>query len=143
MGAIILKQLLRIQIVDDFQPWIRLLETIVENAQLGQVICTASDGYVALRKAEELKPDLILLDINIPTINGIELARALQPCQFRPLILFVSHYETPSIVRAAIEAGGNGFVLKTHIRQDLEQAILAIRNGERFLSEKLQPHFDS
>lgn len=133
---------LRIQIVDDFQPWIRMLETIVENAQLGQVICTASDGYVALRKAEELKPDLILLDINIPTINGIDLARALQRIQVRPLILFVSDHDTPSIVRAAIEAGGSGFVLKTHVRQDLEQAIIAIRNGERFLTNKLQPHFD-
>lgn len=119
-----------------------MLESIVEDAQLGQVICTACDGYVALKKAEELKPDLILLDINIPTLNGIDLARALQRAQPRPHILFVSDYETPSIVRAAIEAGGSGFVLKTHVRQEMEQAIKEVCRGRRFLSAKLRIAFD-
>jgi DNA-binding NarL/FixJ family response regulator len=128
----------RILIVDDFQPWARMLKSIVEEEQLGHVIGIVSEAYVALTKAEELKPDLVLLDISLPNMNGIDLANILKRIQPQPLILFISHYEAPSIIKAAIDSGGNGYILKTHLRQDLTLAIKTVCQGQRFLSAKAE-----
>jgi len=130
-------ELFRVLIVDDYEPWSRQLTAIIEKEPSYKVISTVSDGYAALKKAEEIKPDLVLLDISLPTLNGIEVVRSLQRFHPKPFVVFVTQNATPSIVRAALEAGGNGYVLKTYAHRDLLPAIKIVCSGGRFLSAKL------
>ena len=111
-----------------------LLQSILNTDGLFDVISTASDGDVALQRAEELKPDLVLLDVDLPSINGIDLARSFQRIHPKPLILFVSQHLDPTTIRAAIEAGGNGYLVKTDTQRELMQAIAMICEGAQFLS---------
>ena len=129
---------LRILIANDFQPWTHQLKTILSKEPLYEVVCSVSDGLSALKKVDELKPDLVLADIGIPTISGIDLARSLQRVQPRPHVLFVSAETAPSTVRAALKAGGKGYVLKSHAAVDLLKAVETVRKGEQFLSEPLR-----
>jgi DNA-binding NarL/FixJ family response regulator len=131
-------QNLRILIVDDSRPWVNLLQTILSKEPLHEVISIAFDGDAALIEAERLNPDLMLLDVNLPTISGLDLAASLQNINPRPLVLFVSQNSNPSIVRAALEAGGKGYLLKTDADQELMNAIRAVCAGERYLSTSLR-----
>ena len=126
--------LLRILIVDDFEPWVHLLQSILQQEPLFHVVCTASDGQAALHNAEELKPDLVLLDIDLPSINGIDLARSFQRIRPRPLVLFVSQHLDPSTIRAALEAGGSGYIVKMDVHRELMKAIAMVCEGKKFLS---------
>ena len=131
-------QNLRIFIVEDFQPWAHAVETILSKEPLYQVISISSDGYAALTEAERLKPDLMLLDVNLRKTSGIDLARALQRINPRPLIVFVSQNASPAIVQAAFEAGANGYILKTDASQELIDAIRTVCEGKRYLSASLK-----
>ena len=112
-----------------------MLESILLKEPFCQVICTVFDGFLALRKTEELKPDLVLVDVNLSTINGIELTRSIQHLSPRPRVIFVSQDTTPSIVRAAMDAGASGYVVKTEANRDLIEAVRAVCTGQRFLSK--------
>src|SRR4051812_13936971 len=116
-------QNLRILIVDDFQPWAHLLKTFLSKEPSYEVISTAWDGHAALLEAERLKPDLVTLDVNLPTISGLDLARSLQNFNPRPIVVFVSQNASSAIVRAAFKAGGSGYVLKTDAGRELLNAI--------------------
>jgi len=78
-----------------------------------QVICEASDGLEAVHSAEELKPDLILLDIGLPTLNGIEAARQIRQLCPESKIIFVSQESDADIVQEALSFGALGYVVKT------------------------------
>jgi DNA-binding NarL/FixJ family response regulator len=131
---IFLLRSLRILIVDDFEPWVHLLQSIFKTEPLFHVVSTASDGCLALQSAEELKPDLVLLDVDLPLINGITLARSFQNFRPKPILLFVSQHLDPATIRAAIEAGGSGYVVKTDAHRELMQAIAMVCEGGRFFS---------
>jgi DNA-binding NarL/FixJ family response regulator len=100
-------------VADDFEPWRRLLHTILrENPEL-QVVCEVSDGLEAVQKALELQPDLILLDIGLPTLSGIEAARRIRTLVPNAKILFVSENYSMDIARGTLSAGGCGYVIKS------------------------------
>jgi DNA-binding NarL/FixJ family response regulator len=100
-----------------------------------RVICEVSDGLEAVRKAEELTPDLILLDIGLPGVNGIEAARRiirLHPSNSK--ILFVSQQSDPEVVQEALSVGARGYLLKSDAGAELIAAVEAIVQGKPFLS---------
>src|SRR5690348_8198148 len=127
----------RILVVDDFEPARRTICSIFDKTEL-QVIGEAGDGIEALEKAQDLKPDLILLDIGLPKLNGIEVASRL--CYLVPhtKILFVSQQSDPDIVRAALSNGARGYVLKAHVGHELLPAAEAVLRGERFVSSTIK-----
>ena len=84
----------RVLVVDDFEPWRDYVCSMLEKGPELQVICEVSDGLEAVQKADELKPDLILLDIGLPTLNGIEAAR-----RIRKLARIQDTISEPRIVR--------------------------------------------
>ncbi len=127
----------RILIADRFKPWAQMLESILSKEPSYEIVCTVFDGSLALKKAEELKPDLMLVDVNLSTTNGIDLTRSIQHISPKPLVIFVSQDTTPSIVRAALEAGARGYVIKTEANRELIEAIRTVCTGQRFLSKKL------
>ena len=129
---------IRILIVDDFKDWRRQVLLLFQARPEWQVIAEASDGPEAIRKAEELKPDLIVLDIGLPKLNGIEAARRIRRFSPSSKIVFLSQNNNLDLVRAALGTGAQGYVLKTDVRSDFLPAIEAVLRGKQFVSSSLK-----
>jgi DNA-binding NarL/FixJ family response regulator len=94
-----------------------------------------SDGLEAVQKAEELKPDLIVLDIGLPTLNGIEVARQIRRLVPDSKILFLSQESSADVVREALSLGALGYVVKAHAGTELLAAVQAVLQGNQFVSK--------
>lgn len=130
----------RVFVVDDFEAFRRLLCSILEKMTELQVICQASDGLEAVQRAEELQPDLILLDIGLPTLNGIEAARQIRRLSPESKIIFLTQESSTDIVQEGLNLGARGYVLKTRAALDLVAALEAVLDGRRFVSAGLSGH---
>ena len=129
---------MRILVVDDYQPWRRFVCLTLENHPELQVIGEVSDGLEAVHKTQELQPDLILLDIGLPTLNGIEAARRILRLSPRAKILFVSENHSVDIVIEALRTGGSGYVVKSNAASELLPAVNAVLQGRRFVSRNFE-----
>lgn len=127
---------IRILVVDDFQPFRRMIASMLAKVPGMEIVGEASDGAEAVRKARELKPELILLDISLPQLNGIEAGRRIDKVAPRSKILFVSQDNSPEIVEAALGTGAWGYVVKANMGVELLVAVNAVLRGERFVSER-------
>jgi CheY-like chemotaxis protein len=105
-----------------------------------QVIGVASDGLEAVLKTEALQPDLILLDIGLPKLSGIEAARRIRSAAPESRILFLSQEFDFDVARAALSAGGHAYVVKSDAENELIVAIEAVMVGKRYVSRKLAGH---
>jgi CheY-like chemotaxis protein len=101
-----------------------------------QIICEVADGLEAVQKAEELQPDLILLDIGLPRLNGIEAARRIRELSPASKIVFVSQESSADLVRAALDTGAWGYVVKMDAGSELLTAVNAVLRGEQFVSRR-------
>jgi DNA-binding NarL/FixJ family response regulator len=125
-------------VVEDFVPFRTFIcSKLEENCDL-QVICQVSDGLEAVREAEELKPDLTLLDIGLPTLNGIAVARQIRKLAPDAAIIFVSQESSADVIQAAFGSGAQGYVSKTRAGMDLLPAVKAVLEGRQFVSCGLQ-----
>ena len=125
---------IRILVADDFVPWWRFISSIIVEHTDWHIVGEAADGIVAVQKAGELKPDLILLDVGLPQLNGIEAARQLRQLVPNSKILFLSGFHDPDIVREALRTGASGYVVKSDLGSELTKAIEATLRGEQFVS---------
>jgi DNA-binding NarL/FixJ family response regulator len=126
-----------IVVADDYQDWRRTVRELLRERPELQVICEASDGLEAVQKAGELKPNLIILDIGLPKLNGIEAARQIRRFFPGSKIVFLSQNRDLDVVRAALSTGAQGYVRKTDVRTDLLLSIEAVLRGEQFVSGTL------
>jgi DNA-binding NarL/FixJ family response regulator len=126
--------LIRILVVDDFKDWRRQVHSLLQARPAWQVIAEASDGSEAIQKAQELKPDLILLDIGLPNLNGIEAARWIRQLSPNSKIIFLSQNSALDIVRAALGTGALGYVRKTDAERELLPAMDTVLRGRQFVS---------
>jgi DNA-binding NarL/FixJ family response regulator len=124
-------------IIDDFEIWKNFVTTFLGNRPGLHVAGFASDGLEAIQKAEELQPDLILLDVSLPKLNGIQAAQKIRKIVPHVRILFLSCHADTDTVRAAFCAGGQGFILKWDAAAALWPGIEAILSGKQFLSDSL------
>ena len=129
---------IRILVADDYEDWRRLARLLLQARPELRVVCEASDGSEAVQKAEELKPDLILLDIGLPRLNGIEAARRIRQLSPSSKIIFVSMYDSLDVVQAAVSTGALGYVVKTDVQSELLPAVDAVLRGKRFVSSSLK-----
>ncbi len=136
-NAITNQTIVRILVVDDFAPWRHFVSTISQIETGWHVIGEASDGLEAVQKAEELAPDLILLDISLPKLNGIEAARQIRKVAPESRILFVSTYASWEIAEGALDTGASGYVIKGDAGKELAKAVEAVFRGKRYISSKL------
>jgi CheY-like chemotaxis protein len=127
-------------VVDDFEPWRNyLVAKLAENPAL-EIVGLASDGPEAVLKATELHPDLILMDINLPELSGIQAATKIRGLSPESKILFVSQNLDFDVALAALNAGGFGYVVKSDAESQLLTAIEAVMSGEKFVSALLASH---
>jgi DNA-binding NarL/FixJ family response regulator len=130
--------LIRILVVEDFKPFRSFISLLLsENPNL-DVICEAEDGQEAVEKAQQLKPDVVLMDIGLPELNGIEVARQIRRAAPSSKILFVSTYDDLDIVEGALNTGASGYVVKSDAGKELARAVEAVFQGERFVSSSLK-----
>ena len=115
-------------------PFRRFICSTLEKRPELQVVYEVSDGLEAVQKAEELKPDLILLDIGLPTLNGIEAARQIRNLAPESKIVFVSQESSADVVQAALGVGAWGYVVKTRAESDLLAAVETVLSGRQFVS---------
>jgi DNA-binding NarL/FixJ family response regulator len=130
---------IRILIVDDFEPWRRMLVSLIHKKKNLTVIAEASDGMEGIQKAKELQPDLVLLDIGLPRLNGIEAAKQIREASPTSKILMVSEDRSVDTARKALESGALGYVVKSD--GELLNGIETVLEGRRFFSASLAPHF--
>jgi DNA-binding NarL/FixJ family response regulator len=129
---------IRVLVVEDNRDWRKLVRLLLQMRPEWQVICEASDGLEGVQKADELKPDLILLDIGLPKLNGIEAARQIQRLSPNSKIVFVSMDNSLDVVQEALSTGAQGYVYKSSAQSDLPPAIDAALRGERFVSSEIE-----
>jgi DNA-binding NarL/FixJ family response regulator len=130
----------RILVVDDFEPFRQFIRFTLKRRAEFQIIGEASDGLEAVRKAEELQPDLILLDIGLPKLNGIETARQIRKLIPESKILFLSQASDADVVQTALGPGISGYVVKINAGRELLTAVEAVLQGEQFVSSRLAAH---
>lgn len=127
--------------VDDYGPWHKFVSATLRKEPELQIVGQVSDGLEAVQQARQLQPDLILLDIGLPTLNGIEVARRIREVTPTSKILFVSENRSVEIVEAALNTGSGGYVVKSDAEGDLLPAIKSVLDGKRFVSASLAGHF--
>ncbi len=127
----------RILIADDHEAVRRSLKALVGHMPNCEVIAEATNGQEAVDRAQETHPDVALLDLSMPFMNGIEAARQIRDRLPQTKVLIVSQYDLPGMVQEAFAAGVLGYVLKMDVGKDLLPALEAVRHDEHFMSVSL------
>ena len=127
---------LRILVVEDYAPFRRMTCGALQR-RAGFEISEAADGAEALQKIQELQPDLILLDINLPKLHGFEVAARIGTLAPHARVLFMSQESSSDIVRHVFSLGAQGYIHKQRAGTDLMAAIDAVLGGQRFVSSSV------
>jgi DNA-binding NarL/FixJ family response regulator len=120
----------RVLVVDDFAGFRHIICSMLSNRPDLLVVAEASDGLEAVCKAEELQPDLIVLDLYMPKLNGLEAARRIRTLSPKSKIMIVSMESSADDVQEALRSGAAGYVIKTKIANHLLPAIEAVLQGK-------------
>jgi DNA-binding NarL/FixJ family response regulator len=134
------KSSIRVLVVDDYEPWRRFLRLTLLAREKLEVIGEIFDGLEAVRQTQELQPDLILLDIGLPNLNGIEVARRIREVSPKSKILFVSEIRDRDVAEEALRTGAGAYVVKSDAASDLLPAVEAVLQGKQFVSSSLAGH---
>ena len=127
-------------VVDDYEPFRRFVSSILGERSELQIVGEAADGLEAVRKAEELRPDLTLMDVGLPILNGTEAARQIRRLLQESKIVFVSQESSADIVKEAFRVGALGYVVKTDAGSELLTAVSAVLRGETLARSRLAEH---
>jgi DNA-binding NarL/FixJ family response regulator len=125
---------IRILVVDEFEPWRRFASLTLRKKSGLQIVGEASNGSEAFQKAVELEPDLILLGIGYPALDGIEAARRIREMVPEAKIIFLSDESSVAVVQEAMSFGAWGYVFKTMAAIELLTAVETVLSGLKFVS---------
>jgi DNA-binding NarL/FixJ family response regulator len=130
--------LLRVLLVDDFEPWRRFLRSAVEALPLIRIVGEASDGLGAIQAAKDLNPDLVLLDIGLPQLNGLEVAREILKLSPECRIFFVTQESSAEIMQEALKLGAQAYIVKGDAGLELLPALEAALRNESLVSRSVR-----
>ena len=128
---------IRVLVVDDYEPFRRFVCSTLRKRPALRIVGEASDGVAAVQQAEALNPDLILLDVGLPRLNGLQAAREIRKLFPDSKIIFVSQESSPDVVQEALSLGARGYVAKTRAASDLLAAVDAVLEGRLFVGSGL------
>ena len=126
--------MIRVLLVEDHAMVRAGLRALLEHEKDINVVGEASNGQEAINKSVELKPDVLVMDIMMPRLNGIQAAEQIRILKLPVNILLLSMYSDEGLVRRALQSGVKGYVLKTSVSEELLWAIQAVARGETYLS---------
>ncbi len=133
----------RLLIVDDYEPWCQFVRSVLSRKTNLHIVGEVADGVEAVQRAAELRPDLVLLDIGLPRLNGIDASHQIHHAVPEAKILFASQNHDRDVVRAALSNGAKGYLLKSDGEIELLSAIEAVIRGEKFVSQGLRDYQSS
>ena len=128
---------IRILVVDDYAPWRQFVCRTLQANPTWHVVGEAADGLEAVQQAQDLHTDLVVLDVGLPTLNGIEAARGIRELSPKSRILFLSENYSRDVAEAALSTGAGGYVAKSDAGKDLLPAVIAVLEGKRFVSARV------
>lgn len=126
-------------VVDEHESWRQHVRATLQRYPRCVIVGETGNGIEAVRKAAELQPDLILLEVSLPMLNGLEAATLILAANPGFSILFYSEQRSQSIIRAALQLGAKGYLLKSDAHR-LVEAIEAVYVGGTFVSERVRDH---
>lgn len=128
---------LRTLVVDDYVAFRQRLRSMLEEKTECVVIGEASDGLQAVEQSKDLQPDLILLDLSLQKLNGMEVGRRIRKLCPHSKIVFLSQESSPEVVQGAIRLGASGYLLKSDA-SELPLAIRTILKGDVYISSRVK-----
>jgi DNA-binding NarL/FixJ family response regulator len=128
---------LRILIADDHELVRRGIRGVLRSRGGWRVVAEAANGREAVEKAIELKPDVAVVDIGMPELDGVEVARQIREAVPDTKVLVLTMHDSDHMVRRALDAGACGYLLKSDLTECLPKAVKAIAEGKRFLTPKV------
>jgi DNA-binding NarL/FixJ family response regulator len=126
--------MIRVLIADDHAVVAEGLKSLIEAQSDMQVVAIAADGREAVRRTEELQPDVLLMDLSMPELNGADATRVILEQDPARKVIVLSMYADHEYVRRALKAGALGYVVKRSAAKDVVEAIRAVQNGQRYIS---------
>lgn len=130
----------RILLVDDHPVVRQGLRTLLEGRSEWEVAGEASDGLEAVEKVNSLQPDVVVLDITMPRMNGIEACRVIKEKKPGVEVLFVTQHDSPQMMREALAAGARGYVVKSNLARDLLEAVEQVSQHRMFTALAHNPN---
>ena len=131
---------IRLLVAEDDEPFRRFLVSTLQNKWDERDVRVVSDGLEAVREAQRLQPDLILLDIGLPTLNGLDAARRIRTLSPTSKIVFVTQESSADVVQEALNIGASGYVVKADAGRELIAAVTAVLRGEQFVGSRFAGH---
>jgi DNA-binding NarL/FixJ family response regulator len=131
---------IRVLVVEDSEEFRQFICSSFGEGTKLQIVGVEPDGLQAVQRADELQPDLILLDIGLPSLNGIEVARQILKLSPQSKILFVSQESSTDIVREALGTGAHGYIVKIDAGSELLKGVNAVLRGEQFIGKRFAAH---
>jgi DNA-binding NarL/FixJ family response regulator len=132
-----MKHPVKLLIVDDHPVFRRGLREIIEENEGFQVIGETSDGAAALRLAKELKPDIAVVDIDMPQMNGLETVRAFQKSGLSVQVIFLTMYKEEDMYNAAMDLGVKAYIIKENAADEILAALEKVAKGEPFVNQSM------
>lgn len=128
------RQKIRVAIVDDHQLVRAGIAALLRNEPDIEVVSEASDGLEVLAKLKTLSPDVVLMDISMPTMNGIEATTRIRQAGGAVKVLVLTQYDHEEYIKRVLQAGASGYILKNAIAEELLRGIRAVHRGEQFFT---------
>lgn len=133
-----LKTLITILLVEDFKPVRAIIASLLDGNSELCVIGKACDGVEAVAKAQELRPDVVLMDFGLPKLNGLEAARQIRELVPSSKIVFLTQETSAEVLKEALSLGAWGYIVKQQIGKDLLAGLTSVLQGRRFVSAWLE-----
>jgi DNA-binding NarL/FixJ family response regulator len=127
----------RILVADDHEVVRKGLISLLQSQPDWQVCGEAADGREAVEKAQQLKPDVVILDIGMPSLNGLEATRQILKINPQARVLILTLHDSDQVVREVLNAGARGFLLKSDAARDLVAAVEALRRDKTYFTSKV------
>ncbi|TLD70447.1 response regulator transcription factor [Phragmitibacter flavus] len=132
-----MSETIKLLIVDDHPVFRRGLREIIEENESLEIVGEASNGAEGLELAAKLQPDIVVVDVDMPELNGLDMARQLRKILSTSQVVFLTMYKDEDVFNAAIDLGVRGYVLKENAGEDIIEALLIVAEGETFFSSTM------